>query len=111
WQATVRVARSAVDQAEGIFQAGAGTVELAQWVAESKAAVETAEADSQLRAELDRIRLEQAAVKEGTYDFAGAVAQYAQALQAYGIDVISPEQAAARVRSSRLRDALLVALR
>jgi tetratricopeptide (TPR) repeat protein len=68
-----------------------------------------------VRAELDAIRLEgyatvlaeRAALEQGRAWFAP---QYARVLTGYGIDLTAPRQAAARVRSSRARDALLAAL-
>src|SRR5262249_10158190 len=66
--------------------------------------------ESRLLVELERIRLEQAAVKEGHFDAARAAPLYAKALGDYGVDLAAPEAAAARVRGSRLREALLAAL-
>jgi serine/threonine protein kinase/tetratricopeptide (TPR) repeat protein len=69
--------------------------------------------DSQMLAELDEIRLRQADSKDGEmFDSAGAERRYAAAFAAYSLDVavLEPSQAAARVRESAVREALLVGL-
>jgi serine/threonine-protein kinase len=110
WQATARLAQSALQKAEELLAAGSGTEELAGRVEQVRAAVEAAVDDSRLLVELNRIRLEQATVKDGHFDNAAAVPLYAELFAKYGIDVARPESAAARVRNSRLREALLSAL-
>jgi tetratricopeptide (TPR) repeat protein/serine/threonine protein kinase len=111
WLATARLAQAALEKAEGLLAAGAGTDELTTQVRQVRAAVEAAVTDSRLLLELDRIRLEAAAVvKDGRYDKARAAPLYAKALGDYGVEVAAPEAAAARVRASRLREALLAAL-
>jgi len=85
--------------------------ELAQRVEQVKARLEAAEIDSRVCAQLDRIRLEQSAItKEGWYDSTRKLSQYAVVLRDYGIDLDAPEEAAARVRASRVRQLLLVGL-
>jgi tetratricopeptide (TPR) repeat protein len=68
--------------------------------------------DRRLVAELDAIRMRQAEVKEEQFDMRAASPLYAAAFRRYGIDVeaLSPEEAARRVRESRVREALLAAL-
>jgi superkiller protein 3 len=111
WQAAAQLALAAQEKAEELFAAGEGSDELAGRARQVRAAVDEALTDSRLLVELDRIRLEAAAVvKEGNYDVAWAASQYAKALADYGIDVAAPETAAARVRGSRLREALVAAL-
>jgi tetratricopeptide (TPR) repeat protein/serine/threonine protein kinase len=115
WQATVGLARSAVQRAEGLLATGVATGELADRVRATRGTVEEAARASSLRAELDRIRLEQASAvkeshKESHFDQEATAPLYAAALRDYGIDPASPEEAAARVRSSPLREALLAAL-
>jgi tetratricopeptide (TPR) repeat protein/serine/threonine protein kinase len=110
WQATTRLALAALEKAEELQAAGVGSAELAQQVRQVRVAVEAALADSRLLVEVDRIRLEQAAVKEDRYDNARAAPLYAKAFGDYGIDLAAPETAAARVRRSRLREVLLAAL-
>jgi tetratricopeptide (TPR) repeat protein/serine/threonine protein kinase len=109
-QATTRLARAALEKAEELLATGAATEDLAGRVRPVREAVEAAVTESRLLVELDRIRLEQAAVKEGRFDNARAAPLYAKALGDYGIDLAAPEAAAARVRASRLREALLSAL-
>jgi superkiller protein 3 len=57
-------------------------------------------ADLAMLAELERIRLDQAAVKDGWSDLAGADAAYAAAFGSYGVDVdaLGPAEAGARLR-------------
>jgi serine/threonine protein kinase/tetratricopeptide (TPR) repeat protein len=110
WQATARLAESALQKAEELQAAGIGTEALAARVGQVRAAVEAADSDSKLLVELERIRLQQSAVKNGHFDDAGAVPRYADVLRDYGVDLSAPEVAATRVRRSRLRTALLAAL-
>jgi hypothetical protein len=110
WQATALRAQGALEKAEELLAAGAGTERLAQQVRQVRAAVEGAVSDSRLLVELDRIRLEQTVVKEGRFDIAGAAPKYAMLLMDYGVDPAVPETAAALVRESRIREALLAAL-
>jgi serine/threonine protein kinase/tetratricopeptide (TPR) repeat protein len=112
WHATAKLAQSAVEKAEELLKAGVGTEVLAAQVRQVRAAVYVAVTDSRLLVELDRIRLEQAVVnlKEGRFDDFRTAPLYAQLLEDYDVDPVAPEKAAARVRDSRLRDALLSAL-
>lgn len=69
--------------------------------------------DVRMLADLDEIRLRQAESKGGAmFDMAGAGKRYATAFAAYGLDVMAlePAQAAARVRDSAIREALLAGL-
>src|SRR5262249_17919296 len=86
--------------------------ELADRVKQIRAAVDEAVTDSRLLVELDRIRLEQASVKikAGRFDKARAAPLYAELLGNYYVNMSEPEAAAARVKDSRLRQALLAAL-
>jgi tetratricopeptide (TPR) repeat protein len=93
-----------------VLGTGAATQELAGRVRQVRGAVDAAVADSWLLVELDRIRLEQTSVKDGHFNEPIAAPLYAKALGAYGVDPAAPEAAAARVRGSRLREALLSAL-
>jgi tetratricopeptide (TPR) repeat protein/serine/threonine protein kinase len=112
WQATARLAQSALEKAQELLAAGAGTDELAARVRQLREGVDAAVADSRLLVELDRIRLEQGEVnvKESRFDLARAAPLYKKSLEGYGVDLTAPEVAAARVRDSRLREALLTAL-
>jgi tetratricopeptide (TPR) repeat protein len=111
WQATAGLALGALEKAEDVLRTGVGTKELAGRVRHVREAVDVAVRESHLLVELNRIRLEEAAVvKEGHFDEARAVALYAKALGDYGIDLAAPEEAAARVQASRLREPLLSAL-
>jgi tetratricopeptide (TPR) repeat protein/serine/threonine protein kinase len=110
WHATTRLALAALNRAEEVLKTGEATEELADRVGQVRRAVDAAVADSRLLVELERIRLEQTAVKDGHYDNARAAPLYAHVLGNYGVDLASPEAAATRVRESRLREALLSAL-
>ncbi|HEV3146619.1 MAG TPA: tetratricopeptide repeat protein [Gemmataceae bacterium] len=111
WQATVRLARLPVDRAEGQLATCPVPDELAAQVRQVRARVEEAAADSRVRVQLDRIWLAQATIfKAGHYDQSQAVPRYAAVLREYGVDLAVPEAAAARVRGSRVRDALVAAL-
>src|SRR5262249_28605070 len=109
WQATARLALGALEKAEGLLATGEEE-ELADGVRKVRRAVEAAVTESRLLVELDRIRLEQDAVGQLQLDLARAAPLYAKAFGDYGIDLAAPETAAARVRGSRRREALLAAL-
>jgi tetratricopeptide (TPR) repeat protein len=110
WRATARLAQSAVERAEELLAAGVGTSELAAEVGRVRSAAAAAAADSGLLVEVERIRLEQAAVKDGHFDGTRLAPRYAELLRGYGVDPAEPEEAAARVRDSRVRAALVAAL-
>ena len=69
--------------------------------------------DMRMLVELDEIRLRQAESKDGQmFDSAGSAARYRAAFSAYGLDVdaLEPAEAAARIRSSAIREALVAGL-
>jgi tetratricopeptide (TPR) repeat protein len=70
------------------------------------------EQDKRMLAQLEAIRLQKAAVKDGRFDVAGADKAYAAAFRAYGIDIdkLEPAQAADKIRSRAIRIELAVAL-
>ena len=110
WQAMVGLAESSVQGAEAVLAVGRVTADLAKRMRRLRTAVTTARTDSNLLVELERIQLDKAAVQDGHFDSARAASLYAAVLRAYGIDLAAPEEAAARVRGSRVREALLSAL-
>jgi tetratricopeptide (TPR) repeat protein len=110
WQATVGLAEAAVQRAEELLALGKATADLTERLRQVREAVSTAQADSRLAAELERIALEKTVVKQDNYDSARAAPRYAAVLRGYGIDLAAPAEAAARVRHSRLREALLSAM-
>jgi tetratricopeptide (TPR) repeat protein len=110
WQVAVRLARSAVERAEGLLAAGEPTEELSDEVRLVRAAVDDAAADADLLAELDRIRARPRAAQAAGSDDAWAARAYTGLLPRYGMVLEDPEGSAARVRASRVRDALLIAL-
>jgi tetratricopeptide (TPR) repeat protein len=111
WQATALRALSAQEKAEELLATGVATEALATRVRQFRATVDAAVTDSRLLVELDRIRLEHAAaVRETHSDDQRTAPLYAALLGGHGVDLAAPEAAAARVRDSRLREALLAAL-
>jgi serine/threonine-protein kinase len=80
--------------------------------AELKARVEQAVRDAAVVADLEQVRLRQAEVKDGHFHARSADEGYATAFREYGVDVegSEPEEAAARVRGSAVREQLLAAL-
>ncbi len=96
--------RATLERAEGRLGSG-GPAALRQQVRQARA-------NAEMVAELDEIRLQQAAVKEGRFDMHGANERYAEAFRKYGIDMASleVETAAERVRESAIRKELLAAL-
>jgi tetratricopeptide (TPR) repeat protein len=76
------------------------------------AAADKTDEDRRMLARLQNVRLEKANVKDGRFDSAGADVAYRAAFRAHGIDVdmLTVDQAAARIRQSSLRGALAVAL-
>jgi tetratricopeptide (TPR) repeat protein len=110
WLHTAQLALAAQVRAEKLLAAGVATEAVAARIRQCRAAVDAAVTDSRLLVELDGVRLEQAAVKDGHFDHARAATLYAKLLAEYGVDLAAPEAAAARVRDSRLREALLGAL-
>jgi Flp pilus assembly protein TadD len=100
-----------------LLAAGAGTEQLAAHVRQVRAAVDAAVADSDLLSELDQIRAEGVVTYVQTERLHRpglrerlVAPWYAAALRSYGVDLSAPEEAAARVRDSRLRMSLLAAL-
>jgi serine/threonine-protein kinase len=93
--------RSAVERAQG-WLAGGGPAGLRS----------QAGRDAEVVIALDRVRLRQAEVKDGHFDDLSADEGYAAAFRDYGVDVDGPDpdEAAARVRGSEVRDHLLAAL-
>jgi tetratricopeptide (TPR) repeat protein len=110
WRTMVQLAASAVERAEELAARGEATEELAKSVRQARAAVTAAETDSRLLAEMEHIQLEIAAVKVDHFNPALAASSYAKVLGDYGVDLARPDEAAARVRGSRLREELLAAL-
>jgi tetratricopeptide (TPR) repeat protein len=74
--------------------------------------VEQLHKDVRMLGELERIRLDQAGLRDGHFDRAGSVPQYARAFREYGIDVeaLGLEEAAALVQASAIREHLVAGL-
>ena len=110
WGATVKLALSAVQRAEGLLITGEGSKELTERVKAARGAVNGAERDFRLRTDLDRIRLEEAGIKDGSFDNTAIAPQYRKALASYGIELLDLKGAAESVQSSRIREALLAGI-
>src|SRR5262249_27997104 len=97
-------ARAALERARGRL-AGGGPQGLRQ-------RVQQAEADLELVAELEEIRLRQTEVKHGLFDEKGADPAYAAAFRRYEVEVgtADPTEAARRIAASAIREQLIVAL-
>jgi serine/threonine protein kinase/tetratricopeptide (TPR) repeat protein len=102
WIKAIAEAQRAVDQLES----GGGAV------SEAKARLKLLQTDSQMVADLDEARIRGASVKDGHYDPDQKVDAYLAAFRAYGIDPVSltVEEAAKKIRSSRIADDLISAL-
>jgi tetratricopeptide (TPR) repeat protein len=98
-------ARAAVERAEGLLVSGGGGDEL-------QGRVRRWRADLDFVAELEEIRLKQAAVKNERFDSAGADAAYREALRNHGLDfeALTPEEAAGLIRAAVINERLLAAL-
>jgi tetratricopeptide (TPR) repeat protein len=70
------------------------------------------QADSGMVAKLDEARLQRAAFKDGHFDSSAAEVYYQAAFQSYGLDLatLDPDEAAARMRASVIREHLLAAV-
>jgi serine/threonine-protein kinase len=79
---------------------------------DSRQQVEQLQKDVHMLAELERIRLEQSAVRNGQFDQPGSDSQYARAFQEYGIDMdrLGPEEVAALVQRSAIREHIVAGL-
>jgi tetratricopeptide (TPR) repeat protein len=110
WLATARLAEKAVERAEELLATGEATEELQGRVRQVREALDDAVTHSALLVELDCIQLEKTALKDGDWEVARAAPRYAAVFRSYGVDPAAPEQAAERVRGSRLREALVAAL-
>jgi Flp pilus assembly protein TadD/serine/threonine protein kinase len=74
--------------------------------------VEQLQKDVRMLAELERIRLDKANVRDGHFDSRSADPQYASAFRDYGIDVetLAPDEAAAQVQGSAICEHLAAGL-
>jgi serine/threonine protein kinase/Flp pilus assembly protein TadD len=79
---------------------------------DSRRRVEQLQKDVHMLAELERIRLLGAQVKDEHFDTAARAAEYGHAFREYGIDVgvLGPKEVAARVQDSAIREPLVAAL-
>jgi serine/threonine-protein kinase len=98
-------ALAAVKRAEVLLANGEEGEELRQQVRQ-------ASIDVNLVAQLEEIRRERSAVKDGHFDYAEADPRYQDAFRSYGLDMTAPEgdQAAERIKNSVIKEHLLAAL-
>jgi serine/threonine protein kinase len=105
-------AQAMVRRAEALLEGGTGEPELAKRVRAMQRELDEQEKDRRMIAELEEIRLRQAAPEGENVKDGGAAPLYEEAFRKYGLDVgaLEPGEAAARVRASAIRQELLAAL-
>jgi tetratricopeptide (TPR) repeat protein/serine/threonine protein kinase len=108
WSAALAAAR----RAEGLLEQGEGSEELLGQVRQLLAELNAEEKDRRLVARLEEVRLQMSDVKEEQFDIARADADYEALFREYGleVDVLPPEEAAARIRTRSIKEQLAVAL-
>jgi serine/threonine protein kinase/tetratricopeptide (TPR) repeat protein len=104
WEKAAVVAQRAVDQLEAGGSPGR--------LREARATLEAIRAESRLIKALEEARLQSANVKDSSFDSQARIDGYLAAFRAYGIDVatLPIEDAARRIRSSRVADDLIATL-
>jgi serine/threonine-protein kinase len=110
WQAIVGLACAAVQRAETAVASAGVEGEIAEQVQAIRAEVDQKRRDSIFRVACDRLRLEQAAVREEHFDRRAKLPGYRHAFKEYGIDLGDAAAAGAMIRSSPLQNELLAAL-
>ena len=115
WKAALNKAAYILQRAKGLAaqDEAASEPSIRERIESLEMRVTAARRDVFMLDELEGIRLRQAESKDGQmFDRAGAEKRYAAAFLAYGLDVatLEPAQAAARVRESPIREALLAGL-
>jgi serine/threonine-protein kinase len=112
WRATIEAAKSAVGHAEGLLHSGEPTDELRHRVEEVRAKVAQGDKDRALIVSLDEARMKETAHKDGLYDNTASPPLFAKAFRDYGIDVLTldPAEAAARLRTTWIREQLMAVL-
>ncbi len=113
WEAALAEARSAVRRADGVLNSGVDDAgALRPRVDAARTELEAADKDRRMVARLEEARFQQAAAGNGgRFDYAGMAALYAAAFREDGLDLSSPEAAAAeRINGRAIRDDLLAAL-
>jgi Flp pilus assembly protein TadD/serine/threonine protein kinase len=98
-------AKAALKRAKGLLAGDQGSKELEE-------GVRRWEADLEMAARLDEIRLKRGTTRAGGFDRVGADRAYRRAFQTCGLDVeaLDPDQAVRRIRASPIRDRLVAAL-
>src|SRR5262249_5729351 len=121
--ATEELTNKALDQAAGLLSEGkwplavahaerAGGLLAGGGSPEQRRRVDEVLADLKMLAEVEDIRLRQAALKDGSFDTGVADAGYAKAFREYGCDVerLPPQEAGERLRQRGIAVALAAAL-
>ncbi|MDB5349366.1 MAG: serine/threonine protein kinase [Planctomycetota bacterium] len=103
---------AAVRRAEALIDSAGGSAELRRRVDAKLAALLAREQDRRMVTTLEECRLQGASVKDGRFDLDSTHSAFLLAFRGYGIDLasLSPQTAAARIRSSPIREALLAAI-
>jgi tetratricopeptide (TPR) repeat protein len=110
WHAAVQLAAAAVGRATAALANADVGPDWEDRVRQKAAEVDRQRRDSALRLELDRIRLEMAATRNGNFDSAAGAPRYQEALGKYGIDPADTAASARVVAGSPLRGELVAAL-
>jgi serine/threonine-protein kinase len=109
WRETVDVARAAVERAEQLLARREATEELAEQVRATRTAIDEAARDCRFCCEVERIRLQEDVEGDVPSRRSEAWKRYAAALKEWGVSAWD-EREVERLRASRVREALLVAL-
>jgi tetratricopeptide (TPR) repeat protein len=113
WQSRIKLAEAALDRARALGKAETGLdPKLGADADKLQAALRQDDDDRRLAVRLEKIRMDQAAVVEGYFDYAGAVREYPQAFAEAGLAMPEgeTEALATRIRSSRIKEQLVAAL-
>jgi serine/threonine protein kinase len=113
WQARIKLAEAALDRARALAKAETGLDPKLGAAADNlQAALRQDEDDRRLAVRLEKIRMDQAALVEGKFDFTRAAREYPQTFAEAGLAMPEgeTEALATRIRSSRIKDQLVAAL-
>ncbi len=104
-QDRLREASAVLDHAQALVERGGADEELS-------GRVDQVRRDVDMAARLEAIRLDRAAVKDEEFDVKGTALRYGEAFRDYGVavDKLDPEEAAARIKVSEIREQLVAAL-
>jgi serine/threonine protein kinase/Tfp pilus assembly protein PilF len=114
WEAYIKTAKSELDRARGLADNAGETLdpELIRLADKLDQDLTSDDDDRRLAVRLEKIRMDQAAVVEGYFDFASAAREYPKAFGEAGLAMPEgeTEALASRIRSSRIKEQLVAAL-